>query len=115
MTETIDRLKTLKGNAAYPRGGVCKICGFSDADLPEDQQVCFRFSDVCGDHDCLVKAGVCDCLACQKQKKADIEREKQTILVDIVCARDAVEPFEYEIVMKRLAERAEKLLEVSSD
>jgi len=119
VTKTIDRLKTLRGNASYPWGGTCKICGFSDADLPEGYRVCFRFSDVCGDHDCLVKAGVCDCLACQKQKKVDVEREKQTILTDLVAVKnldyssgDLVSHF---INYKRIAERAEKLLEVSSD
>lgn len=113
---TVDRLKTLKGNAAYPWGGTCKICGFSDADLPEGYRVCFRFSDVCGDHDCLVKAGVCDCLACQKKKKADIEREKQAILTDLVAVGEA--GFSMCIgysAYQTIAERAEKLLEVSSD
>lgn len=126
MTETIDRLKTLRGNAAYPYGGTCKICGFSDADLPGDQRVCFRFSDVCGLHDCRVKAGVCDCIACQKLKKADIEREKQIILTDLVavknsketpCWRDRVKGEELPECARyeNIAERAEKLLGVSSD
>jgi hypothetical protein len=112
VTETIDRLKILKGNAAYPRGGTCKICGFGGSD------VCFRFSDVCGLHDCLVKAGVCDCIACQKKKKADIERQSWDIVKDlsIVLMADPLSVDDYS--MSRyvgIAERAEKLLEVSSD
>ena len=77
---TVDRLKILKGNAAYPRGGICKICGFSDADLPGDQRTCFRFSDVCGDHDCLVKAGVCDCIACQKKSRKIVTEDEKELL-----------------------------------
>ena len=110
MTETLDRLKILSGNSAYPRGGTCKICGFSDADLPEGQRTSFRFSDVCGDHDCRVKAGVCDCMACKKQKKADVEREIRAVAVDVVAIRDCAEPYEYEIMVESLAKRAEKLL-----
>lgn len=118
--ETVDRLKILKGNRAYPSGGTCKICGFSDADLPGDQQVSFRFSDVCGLHDCRVKAGVCDCIACQKLKKADIERQIRTVLIELAIVKNleksdgSGELFLYQ----GIAERAEKLLQfeaVSSD
>lgn len=69
---TTDRFMLLRGahgNAAYPRGGICKICGFGGLD------VCFRFSDVCGLHDCRIKAGVCDCLACQKLKGGGVSSD----------------------------------------
>lgn len=65
-TETIDRLDTLGKNRAYPKGGTCKICGFSS------ERANFRFSDVCGSHDCRVKAGVCDCRACTEKKKQNV-------------------------------------------
>ena len=82
MTQTVDRLKILHGNAAFPRGGTCRICGFSAKTLealkaadPEcvtfTTEPCFRFPDVCGLHSCRIEAKVCDCKACKKAKKSN--------------------------------------------
>lgn len=44
----------------------CKICNATGT---------FRFSDVCGSHVCRQAAGVCDCYACDQQRRKQWSRK----------------------------------------
>jgi len=101
MTEIVDRLKTLPPGHQFPKGGICKICGFGGPDAN------FRFPDVCGSHECRVIAGVCDCPACKKITKADIQKQIMTVLIDLRDIKNLrkTEPY------RNIARKAEILLD----